>query len=48
MDFILPVSKSVNIYGYLLAKDQGEADEVENWEKTVKKNSTIHFDKGDI
>ena len=48
MDFILPVSKSVNIYGYLLAKDQGEADEVENWEKSVKKNSSITFDKGDI
>ena len=48
MDFVLPASKSVNIYGYLLAKDQGEADEVENWEKTVKKNNAINFDKGDI
>ena len=48
MDFILPVSKSVNIYGYLLAKDQGEADDVENWEKTVKRSNIIHFDKNDL
>ena len=48
MDFVLPVSKSVNIYGYLLAKDQGEADEVENWEKTIKNNLFIDRDKGDF
>ena len=48
MDFILPVSKSVNIFGYLLAKDQGEADEVEIWEKTIKKNVLINVDKRDI
>ena len=47
MDFILPENKNVNIYGYLLAKDQGEADEVENWEKTMKKNILINVDKRD-
>ena len=48
MDYVLPVTKSVNIYGYLLAKDQGEADDVENWEKTVKKNILINLDKSDL
>ena len=48
MDFVLPMSKSVNIYGYLLAKDQGEADDVENWEKTIKKNMFISMDKNDF
>ena len=48
MDFVLPVSKSVNIYGYLLAKDQGEADEVENWERTVKRSMVNNIDSNDI
>ena len=48
MDFVLPVSKSVNIYGYLLAKDQGEADEVENWERTVKRSMVNNVDSNDI
>lgn len=49
MDFILPMNKNVNIYGYLLAKDQGEADEVENWEKSVKKNNIlITNENGDL
>ena len=48
MDFVLPVSKTVNIYGYLLAKDQGEADDVENWEKTIKKNNANNKIENDI
>ena len=48
MDFVLPVSKTVNIYGYLLAKDQGEADEVENWERTVKRSMVNNVDSNDI
>ena len=38
MDFVLPTKKDVNVYGYILAKDQGDADEVTYWEKTIKKN----------
>ena len=38
MDFVLPTKKDVNVYGYILAKDQGDADEVTYWEKTIRKN----------
>ena len=38
MDFVLPTNKDLNIYGYILAKDQGDADEVTYWEKSMKKN----------
>ena len=37
MDFVLPTNKDLNIYGYILAKDQGDADEVTYWEKSMKK-----------
>ena len=48
MNFILPVSKELNIYGYLLAKDQDEATEVENWAKTIKKHIFFNEEKRDI
>ena len=47
MDFILPVKKEVNVSGYLLAKDQGDADEVTYWEKTIKKNNYANSEKDD-
>ena len=48
MDFILPESREINIYGYLLAKDQGDADEVKMWEKTIKKSIFMSHGKSDF
>ena len=45
MDFVLPIKKDVNVYGYILAKDQGDADEVTCWEKTIKKNILSNSEK---
>lgn len=48
MDFILPIKKDVNVYGYILAKDQGDADEITYWEKTIKKNVLTNSEKEEI
>ena len=48
MDFILPIKKDVYVYGYILAKDQGDADEVTYWEKTIKKTILTKSEKKDI
>jgi len=48
MDFVLPIKKDVNVYGYILAKDQGDADEVTYWEKTIKKNILTNSEKEEI
>ena len=37
MDFIVPVKRDINVFGYLLAKDQNDADGVTIWEKTQKR-----------
>ena len=37
MDFIIPVKRDINVFGYLLAKDQNDADNVTAWEKTQKR-----------
>ena len=34
MDFIIPVKRDINVFGYLLAKAQNDADNVTPWEKT--------------
>ena len=36
MEFVLPMERDVNVYGYLLAKDQGDADNVTTWVRTQK------------
>jgi len=48
MDFTLPTKKDVSVSGYLLAKDQEDADEVTYWEKTIKKNNFSSSDKDDM
>ena len=37
MDFIVPVKRDINVFGYLLAKDQNDADSITTWEKTQKR-----------
>ena len=37
MDFIIPLKRDINVFGYLLAKDQNDADSITTWEKTQKR-----------
>ena len=37
MDFIVPIKRDINVFGYLLAKDQNDADNITTWEKTQKR-----------
>ena len=48
MDFILPNKKDINVYGYILAKDQEDADEITSWEKTNRKNVMTSSEKEEI
>lgn len=42
MEFILPIERDVSISGYILAKDQKDADNVVTWTKLQKKLSVIN------
>ena len=48
MDFIIPIKRDVNVFGYLLAKDQGDADEVTQWEKTQKRVEITKINYGEF
>lgn len=37
MEFVLPIDNEIKVYGYLLAKDQNDADSVTTWAKTQKR-----------
>ena len=48
MEFIVPIKRDVNVFGYLLAKDQNDADEVTAWEKTQKRMEVTKLNYGEI
>ena len=48
MEFIVPIKRDVNVFGYLLAKDQNDADEVTAWEKTQKRIEVTKLNYGEI
>jgi hypothetical protein len=48
MDFILPFKRDVNVFGYLLAKDQNDADNITAWTKTQKRAEIKTMDEYNI